>query len=123
VSAASKVVNAHSTVPILSNVLLSAADSLICVRATDLEVTLEHQFPGEIQEAGSGDGAARLFSGYLGNLPAGIMELTGTRPVRASSVKNRITTSMPCPRMNIHRFRPRKGGGRSRPTESDSAKE
>jgi len=78
VSAASKVVNAHSTVPILSNVLLSAEDGAIRVRATDLEVTLEHQFPGEIQETGSVTVPARLFSGYLGNLPAGIMELNGT---------------------------------------------
>ena len=78
VSAASKVVNAHSTVPILSNVLLSADDGAIRVRATDLEVTLEHEFAGEIQETGSVTVPARLFSGYLGNLPAGIMELSGS---------------------------------------------
>ena len=83
VGAASKIVNAHSTVPILSNVLLSAGDDTIRVRATDLELTLEHVFPGEIQEPGSVTVPARLFSGYLGNLSAGIMELSGT-PTRAS---------------------------------------
>jgi DNA polymerase-3 subunit beta len=83
VGAASKIVNAHSTVPILSNVLLSAGDDSIRVRATDLEVTLEHVITGEIQEPGSVTVPARLFSGYLGNLPAGIMELSGT-PTRAS---------------------------------------
>jgi len=83
VSAASKIVNAHSTVPILSNVLLTATDDSIRVRATDLEVTLEHVFPGEIVEPGSVTVPARLFSGYLANLPAGILELTGT-PTRAS---------------------------------------
>src|ERR1700726_5195815 len=83
VGAASKIVNAHSTVPILSNVLLSAGDDTIRVRATDLEVTLEHVFSGEIQEPGSVTVPARVFSGYLGNLPAGIMELSGT-PTRAS---------------------------------------
>jgi DNA polymerase-3 subunit beta len=83
VGAASKIVNAHSTVPILSNVLLSAGDDVIRVRATDLEVTLEHVFTGEIGEPGSVTVPARLFSGYLGNLPAGILELSGT-PTRAS---------------------------------------
>ncbi len=83
VGAASKVVNAHTTVPILSNVLLTASDSTIRVRATDLELTLEHVFPAEIAEPGSVTVPAKLFSGYLGNLPPGIMELAGT-PTRAS---------------------------------------
>jgi len=83
VGAASKVVNAHTTVPILSNVLLTAHDNAIRVRATDLELTLEHVFPAEIAEPGSVTVPAKLFSGYLGNLPAGIMELAGT-PTRAS---------------------------------------
>jgi DNA polymerase-3 subunit beta len=83
VGAASKVVNAHTTVPILSNVLLTATDNSIRVRATDLELTLEHIFPAEIIEPGSVTVPAKLFSGYLGNLPPGIMELAGT-PTRAS---------------------------------------
>jgi DNA polymerase III subunit beta len=83
VGAASKVVNAHTTVPILSNVLLTADDGGIRVRATDLELTLEQSFPAEIGEAGAVTVPARLFSGYLGNLPAGLLELTGS-PSRAS---------------------------------------
>jgi DNA polymerase III subunit beta len=83
VGAASKVVNAHTTVPILSNVLLTAIDNAIRVRATDLDITLEQVFPAEISEPGSVTVPAKLFSGYLGNLPAGIMELAGT-PTRAS---------------------------------------
>ncbi len=83
VGAASKVVNAHTTVPILSNVLLSSDGETVRVRATDLEVTLEHAFPAEIAEAGSVTVPAKLFSGYLGNLPAGLLELSGT-PTRAS---------------------------------------
>jgi len=83
VGAASKVVNAHTTVPILSNVLLTAGDDTIRVRATDLELTLEHVFPAQISEPGSVTVPAKLFSGYLGNLPAGIVELAGT-PTRAS---------------------------------------
>ena len=83
VGAASKVVNAHTTVPILSNVLLQAEEGAIRVRATDLELTLEQSFPAEISEAGSVTVPARLFGGYLSNLPAGLLELTGS-PSRAS---------------------------------------
>jgi DNA polymerase-3 subunit beta len=83
VGAASKVVNAHTTVPILSNVLLQAESGKISVRATDLELTLEHAFSAEIAEGGSVTVPAKLFSSYLANLPAGLLELTGT-PTRAS---------------------------------------
>jgi DNA polymerase-3 subunit beta len=83
VGAASKVVNAHTTVPILSNVVLSSGEGNIRVRATDLELTLEQCFPAEIAEAGAVTVPARLFSGYLGNLSAGLLELTGS-PSRAS---------------------------------------
>ncbi len=83
VGAASKVVNAHTTVPILSNVLLTADAGTIKVRATDLELTLEHAFPAEITEPGAVTVPAKLFSGYLGNLPAGLLELSGS-PTRAS---------------------------------------
>jgi DNA polymerase III subunit beta len=83
VGAASKVVNAHTTVPILSNVLLTASDAGIRIRATDLEITLEQGFPAEVGDAGSITVPAKLFSDYLANLPPGIMELSGT-PARAS---------------------------------------
>jgi DNA polymerase III subunit beta len=83
VGAASKVVNAHTTVPILSNVLLQADGDKIAVRATDLELTLEHAFPAEVSEGGAVTIPAKLFASYLGNLAAGTLELTGT-PTRAS---------------------------------------
>lgn len=83
VGAASKVVNAHTTVPILSNVLLQGEDGKILVRATDLEMTLEHGFAAQVTEPGSVTVPAKLFSSYLANLPAGELELTGT-PTRAS---------------------------------------
>jgi DNA polymerase-3 subunit beta len=83
VGAASKVVNAHTTVPILSNVLLQADGEKIAVRATDLELTLEHAFPAQVSEGGSVTVPAKLFASYLGNLAAGTLEVTGT-PTRAS---------------------------------------
>ncbi len=83
VGAASKVVNAHTTVPILSNVLLQGEGGTIAVRATDLELTLEHAFPAQVAEGGSVTVPAKLFASYLGNLAPGTLELTGT-PTRAS---------------------------------------
>ena len=83
VGAASKVVNAHTTVPVLSNVLLQADGGKIAVRATDLELTLEHAFPAQVAEGGSVTVPAKLFASYLGNLSPGTLELTGT-PTRAS---------------------------------------
>jgi DNA polymerase-3 subunit beta len=83
VGTASKVVNAHTTVPILSNVLLTADGDQIRVRATDLELTVEHVFSAQVAEPGSVTVPAKLFSGYLSNLPAGLTELSGT-PTRAT---------------------------------------
>jgi DNA polymerase-3 subunit beta len=78
VAAASKVVNAHTTMPILSNVLLSAKAGRVSVRATDLELTLENGFPASVSEEGQCTVHARLFSGYLANLPAADLEMQGT---------------------------------------------
>src|SRR5215472_3870312 len=78
VAAASKVVNAHTTMPILGNVLLSARKGRVSVRATDLELTLENAFNAEVSEEGQCTVPARLFSGYLGNLPPATLEMTGT---------------------------------------------
>jgi DNA polymerase III subunit beta len=83
VGAASKVVNAHTTVPILSNVLLQSDEGRVVARATDLELTLELAFKADISEPGAVTVPAKLFSSYLGNLPASQLELSGT-PTRAS---------------------------------------
>jgi DNA polymerase-3 subunit beta len=78
VAAASKVVNAHTTMPILSNVLLTAKAGRVSVRATDLELTLENGFPATVSEEGSCTVQARLFSGYLANLPVADLDMHGT---------------------------------------------
>ncbi len=83
VGAASKVVNAHTTVPILSNVLLQADDGKIAVRATDLELTLEHAFPAEVAESRRGHGPGQALCELSGQPAPGTLELTGT-PTRAS---------------------------------------
>jgi len=78
VAAASKVVNAHTTMPILSNVLLTAKGGRVSVRATDLELTLENGFPATVSEEGACTVQARLFSGYLANLPVADLDMQGT---------------------------------------------
>src|ERR1022692_2735765 len=75
VAAAGKVVNTHTTMPILGNVLLTAKKGRVNVRATDLELTLENGFPAEVSEEGACTVGARLFAGYLANLPAAELEM------------------------------------------------
>ena len=83
VGAASKIVNAHTTVPILSNVLLTADEGGIKVRATDLELTLEQSFPAEIAEHGSGHRAGQaVLAATSATCRPGLLELSGT-PTRA----------------------------------------
>ncbi len=91
VGAASKVVNAHTTVPILSNVLIQAENGSVSVRATDLELTLEQRVKAEIEEPGSITVPAKLFAGYLANL-------TQTSKLDLSGTPNRV--SVKCERTN-----------------------
>ena len=77
-SAASKVVNTHTTLPILSNVLLRAEDDRVSVRATDLELTLEQWFPATVEIPGEVTVPAKLLAGFLGTLTAGSLEITGS---------------------------------------------
>ncbi len=74
--------------PILSNVLLQADGGKIAVRATDLELTLEHAFPAQVAEGGSVTVPAKLFASYLGEPLAGDARAdrhadAGERQVRA----------------------------------------
>jgi len=78
VAAASKVVNTHTTMPILGNVLLKASHGRVSVRATDLELTLENAFPAEVSEEGACTIPARLLAGYLANLPSAELHVQGT---------------------------------------------
>lgn len=94
VAAASKVVNAHTTMPILGNVLLKASHGRVSVRGTDLELTLENAFPAEVTEEGACTVPARLFTGYLANLPAAELHMHGT--------SNRATVK--CERSNYEFF-------------------
>jgi DNA polymerase-3 subunit beta len=94
VTSASRVVNTHTTVPILANVLLDAKAGRVRVRATDLELTLENSLAAEIHEEGQCTLPARQFSGYLANLPPATLHVQGTN--------NRATVK--CERSNYEFF-------------------
>ena len=94
VNAASKVVNAHTTVPILNNVLVSAKQGRVSVRATDLELTLENAVGADVQEEGACTVPARLFSSYLANLPQARLQMQG----------NASRATLKCERSNYEFF-------------------
>jgi len=79
-------------------VLLSADDGKpSAVRATDLRAHAGAiVFPAEVAESGAVTVPGRgLFSGYLGNLPAGLLELTGSPGPRASVKAERSNYDFP----------------------------
>jgi len=83
VSAVTKVVNSHSTVALLHNVLLSAHDSTLHIRATDLSTSLERVIPVEVREGGAATVPGKLFASYLSNASNHLLEISAT-PTRLS---------------------------------------
>lgn len=83
VSAVTKVVNSHSTVALLHNVLLSAHDSTLHIRATDLSTSLERVIPVEVREGGAATVPGKLFATYLANASNHLLEISAT-PTRLS---------------------------------------
>src|SRR5690242_3928602 len=75
VVAASKIVKADTTIKILENVILTASETHLHVRATDLSTTLEHSFEVDVSEVGSITIPAKLFAAYLSKLPADVVEV------------------------------------------------
>ncbi|MCC7173761.1 MAG: DNA polymerase III subunit beta [Bryobacterales bacterium] len=68
------VVEKKTTIPILSNVLLEAADDRISLTATDLELGIRCSCPAKVKKEGSGTVPARKLLDYVRLLPEG--ELT-----------------------------------------------
>jgi DNA polymerase-3 subunit beta len=63
------VVERKTTIPILSNVLLEAADDRITITATDLELGIRCSCPARVQKEGSGTVPARKLLEYTRLLP------------------------------------------------------
>ncbi len=65
----SRAVARRSTLPILSNVLLDAADGLLRITATNLEIALSVALPAEVRETGQLSVRADVFTDFIGSLP------------------------------------------------------
>jgi len=65
------VVEKKTTIPILSNVLLEAADDRITLTATDLELGIRCSCPARVKKGGSGTVPARKLLDYVRLLPEG----------------------------------------------------
>lgn len=60
-----------TTMPILSNVLISAAENLVRISATDLEITAEVRAQAKVKKKGSTTVSSRMFSDIVRELPDG----------------------------------------------------
>jgi len=65
----SRAVARRSTLPILSNVLLDAADGLLRITATNLEIALSVSLPAEVRETGQLSVRADVFTDFIASLP------------------------------------------------------
>src|SRR5437764_187391 len=65
------VVEKKTTIPILSNVLLEAADDRVTLTATDLELGIRCSCPARVKKEGSGTVPARKLLDYIRLLPEG----------------------------------------------------
>ena len=69
------VVEKKTTIPILSNVLLEAADDRVTITATDLELGIRCFCPARVRKEGSGTVPARRLLDYTRLLPEGDLNI------------------------------------------------
>lgn len=73
--AVGRIVSSRSTLPVLSNVLLSAEDNQLRLSATNLEIGIHYVIRAKIDEEGTLTVPARLFTDFVGSLPSGNIDL------------------------------------------------
>ncbi|MEK7627011.1 MAG: DNA polymerase III subunit beta [Patescibacteria group bacterium] len=64
-----KIVGKNTTLPILSNILLETQKGLLSISSTNLEIGINCCIPAKIEKNGSITIPAKLFSGFINNLP------------------------------------------------------
>lgn len=74
ISIAQEIVSTKNTSSILSNVLLSAYNNTLTIKATDVKVNFESQIPVQIESEGSTTVYCDKFMGILTSLPEGEIE-------------------------------------------------
>lgn len=67
----SKAVTSRTTIPILKGILINCEDNKIKLSASDLEISIETVFEGNIEKSGSTVVSAKLFNDIIRKLPAG----------------------------------------------------
>ena len=72
-----RVVSARSSLPVLSNVLLSTDGNRLRLSATNLEIGINYWIGSKVDDQGSLTVPARLFAEFVSNLPHGNIELSG----------------------------------------------
>ncbi len=72
------VVDRRGTMPILSHFLLDAADGVVTISATDLEVSFQGQYPAMVEEPGSLTLPAHYVHNLIKELPGATLNLEGT---------------------------------------------
>jgi DNA polymerase-3 subunit beta len=75
-----RVVERRTTIPILSNVLLSASGSSLMMKATDLDLEINEATPAEIEQEGATTVAAHLLYDIVRKLPDGSEVMLATNP-------------------------------------------
>ena len=76
VSKVKNIVSSRATLPILSNVLLTAEDSLLKVSTTDLKVSIECQVDCTVEEPGSCMVSSQLLTSLLSEFPSGDISIS-----------------------------------------------
>jgi DNA polymerase III subunit beta len=69
------IVEKKTTMPILTNVLLSANQNLLRISATDLEITAAIEVPAKVAKTGSTTVSAKVFADLVKELPEGTVDI------------------------------------------------
>jgi len=88
------VVEKKTTIPILSNVLLEAADDRVTLTATDLELGIRCSCPARVKKEGAGTVPARKLLEYVRLLPEGDVQMKFLENHWASITCGRSRTRM-----------------------------
>lgn len=64
-----KALSSRTTLPILSGILLSAADGAVVLQATDLEISIRDSVPADVEQAGAVVVPGRLLSDVVRKMP------------------------------------------------------
>ena len=76
----------RATLPITQNVLMATDGGMLKLSATNLEIAITTWVGAMIEEEGSITVPARLLTEFIGSLPSGTIEFTGTERPKSLSL-------------------------------------